>query len=85
MDQGQRDIDAVVNLPRYHHQYLPDKITYEPAALDEMLVSALKARGHELEQRQSPYGDMHAVLWDLINNQLSAASDGRGEGQARLW
>lgn len=85
LDQGQRDIDAVVNLPRYHHQYLPDKITYEPAALDEASVSALQARGHELEQRQSPYGDMHAVLWDLINNRLSAASDGRGEGQARLW
>jgi gamma-glutamyltranspeptidase/glutathione hydrolase len=85
LDQGERDIDAVVNLPRYHHQYLPDTITYEPGALDEVLVSTLKARGHELEQRQSPYGDMHAVLWDLISNRLSAASDGRGEGQARIW
>ena len=85
LDQGERDIDAVVNLPRYHHQYLPDTITYEPGALDEVVVSGLKARGHELERRQSPYGDMHAVLWDLISNRLSAASDGRGEGRARLW
>jgi gamma-glutamyltranspeptidase/glutathione hydrolase len=85
LDQGERDIDAVVNLPRYHHQYLPDTVTYEPGALDEAVISGLKARGHEFEQRQSPYGDMHAVLWDLISNRLSAASDGRGEGQARLW
>ena len=85
LDQGERDIDAVVNLPRFHHQYLPDTITYEPGALDEVVVSGLKSRGHELEQRQSPYGDMHAVLWDLISNRLSAASDGRGEGQARIW
>lgn len=85
IDNNERDIDAVVNLPRYHHQYLPDLITYEPGALDETVVSALRSRGHVLEARTSTYGDMHAVLWDLKSNALSAASDGRGEGQSRVW
>ena len=85
LDAGERDINAVVNLPRYHHQYLPDTITFEAGALDQETISGLQARGHELNKRKAPYGDMHAVFWDLISNSLSAASDGRGEGQARVW
>ena len=85
VDNGERDIQKVVNLPRFHHQYLPDSITYEPGAFDEELVSALKRKGHALKERERTYGNMHAVLWELDRNKLSAASDRRGEGAARVW
>lgn len=85
VDNDQRNIEKVVNLPRFHHQYLPDHITYEPGAFDEEMISALQAKGHKLNARERPYGDMHAVLWDLRDNKLSAASDQRGEGSARIW
>ena len=85
VDNGERDIQKVVNLPRFHHQYLPDKITYEPGAFDGELVSALELKGHALTERERTYGNMHAVLWELDRNKLSAASDGRGEGAARVW
>lgn len=85
IDGGERNIDNVVNLPRYHHQYLPDVITYEPGALDGEQVQGLEARGHNLVMRDSTYGDMHAVLLNLLSGEISAASDGRGEGKARVW
>lgn len=85
LDAGERDMSNVVNLPRYHHQYLPDEITFEPDALDQDLVTELEARGHVLKMRDTTYGDMHGVLLDLRNGDVSAASDHRGEGQARVW
>lgn len=85
LDEGERSMDKVVNLPRYHHQYLPDEITFEPDALDLELVTGLEAKGHVLKGRESTYGDMHGVLLDLRSGDISAASDYRGEGQARVW
>lgn len=85
VDGDERDIQTVVDLPRYHHQYLPDEIIFEPGALDPGLEQGLKARGHAIKVRTSTYGDMHAVLKDLHSGELSAASDRRGEGRARVW
>ncbi len=85
LDGGERSIENVVDLPRYHHQYLPDEITYEPRGLDQGLMQDLRAKGHTLKARTRTYGDMHAVLWNLRSGELSAASDRRGEGQARVW
>lgn len=85
IDNRQRDLQRVVDLPRYHHQFLPDHITYEPGALGDDVSTALQQRGHRLKERTSAYGDMHAVLWDRVYDRLSAASDGRGEGLARVW
>lgn len=85
VDRNERDIEKVVNVPRFHHQFLPDYITYEATAFDAATISELRARGHELKARERPYGDMHAVLWVLGTNKLTAASDGRGEGSAMVW
>lgn len=85
LDAGERDIQKVVNLPRYHHQYLPDEITLEPGAFDQALVDGLTEKGHQIKVRDGTYGDMHAVLLNHRSGELSAASDHRGEGQARVW
>lgn len=85
LDNAERNLDNVVNLPRYHHQYLPDRITLEPGAFDQELTAGLQQKGHVLNERKRTYGDMHAVLWQKAGNRLTAASDGRGEGSAKVW
>lgn len=77
--------DAWVGLPRYHHQYLPDEVLYEPAAFDDAAITELKARGHSFRRSERDYGNMHAILWDRATNKVSAASDPRGEGLATVW
>ena len=72
----------VVNLPRYHHQYLPDVIQYEPAALTEKTLTELKLLGHKYKKLEHSYGDMHLVIWDKKENKVTAASDARGDGKA---
>ena len=73
-----------VNLPRFHHQFMPDVIEYEPAALSIDEINALKQMGHQLKEVPRPYGDMQAVLLNKPTKSLSAASDKRGEGLAQV-
>lgn len=75
---------AMVNLSRYHHQYLPDVIFYEPDAISEENAEYLQSMGHELKALSQPYGNMQVVIWDKQANKVSAASDPRGEGKALL-
>lgn len=75
------DAASMVSVPRFHHQYLPDQIFYEEAALDAATRSDLRALGHRLEAADR-YGNMQVVVWDRTGNRLTAASDPRGEGAA---
>jgi gamma-glutamyltranspeptidase/glutathione hydrolase len=74
-----------VSRPRFHHQYLPDEVLYEPLAFDEAARAALTGMGHKLSESTRNYGNMHAILWDLESGEVSAAADPRGEGLAKVW
>jgi gamma-glutamyltranspeptidase/glutathione hydrolase len=71
-----------VALPRFHHQYLPDEVVYEPGAFSDEQVTALKAMGYTLAPRDRPYGNMQIVMQREEDGRLFAASDPRGEGEA---
>ncbi|CAI8906368.1 gamma-glutamyltransferase [Methylocaldum szegediense] len=79
-----RTPESWVAVPRFHHQYLPDVIQYEPSGLTENEQAELKKRGHKLKAIDRRYGDMQAVLWNKSTNRVYAASDPRGEGLAKL-
>ncbi len=78
------DAKTMVNRPRFHHQYLPDSIQYEPQALSEETISSLKSRGHEFKAVNWEWGNMQAVILDKETGEITAASDRRGEGQAQI-
>jgi gamma-glutamyltranspeptidase/glutathione hydrolase len=73
-----------VELPRFHHQYLPDAVQYEPGAFDAQLIEALEKRGHTLKPLDSGYGNMQAIYRDRKTGRVYAASDPRGGGEARV-
>ncbi len=73
-----------VSAPRFHHQYLPDVIQYEPAAFDEQTLKKLVQRGHMLKLLSSDYGNMQTVYWDYKTDKVTAASDPRGVGTAEV-
>ena len=74
--------EQVVNLPRYHHQYLPDVIQHEPNAFSKKMVTTLEQLGHKLKPLKNTFGNMQVVIWDKKENKVTAASDARGEGEA---
>jgi len=75
---------AMVERRRFHHQFLPDAIQFEPLAFDDALQLELQSRGHELQPLDASYGNMHVVIWDREKRRVEAASDGRGVGKAEV-
>lgn len=76
--------DEIVNAGRFHHQYMPDDISYEPGVFDEALVGKLQALGHKTRALDSTYGNMQIIVLDKKSGRLEAASDGRGIGSAEV-
>lgn len=77
-----RSAEQIVAAPRFHHQYLPDRIEAEPGAFDRVELAELTRRGHTVKAVDDGYGNMHAIVWDKHSGEVTAASDPRGIGQA---
>jgi len=79
-----KSADEIVNAGRFHHQYLPDEISYEPDVFDESLVEELNKLGHSTRALDSDYGNMQVIVMDKTTGEIEAASDGRGIGSAKV-
>lgn len=77
--------ESWVAAKRFHHQYLPDEVQFEHGGLTAVEQADLKRRGHELKEISRNYGNMHAILWHRVKNEVDAASDPRGEGAAEVF
>jgi len=73
-----------VSLARFHHQYLPDVIQYEPGMFPQPVRKSLEAKGHQLKLLKRSYGNMQAIYWDYKESRVEAASDPRGIGKASV-
>jgi gamma-glutamyltranspeptidase/glutathione hydrolase len=71
---------AAADLPRFHHQYLPDAISAEPGALSDDEIAALQARGHTVTVEQRTWGNMQIAVWNRKTGEVEAGSDGRWQG-----
>lgn len=68
--------------PRFHHQYIPDRIQYEKGGLTDDEIKGLANLGHQLNEVRYRYGNMQGIQFNKQTQQLTAASDPRGEGFA---
>lgn len=75
----------IIKAPRYHHQYLPDHVTYEEGAFTEKEITDLTTKGHTLKQSSRPYGNMQMIYWDSKTNEIKTYSDPRGFGAGRVY
>lgn len=73
------DLAGVVGAPRFHHQYLPDRIEYEPGAFGAEWIEALKAKGHVVQEGKRRWGNMQGVFVDRRSGEATAAGDPRGK------
>lgn len=86
LDFAENELPASwVKVPRYHHQFYPDKIQYEKNGLTAREITELKSKGHELEEKNRQYGNMQAIMYWKTKDITFAASDPRGEGTAEVF
>lgn len=79
------DVAALVRAPRFHHQYLPDRIEVEPNAFSTEILDELTLKGHVISISPHAWGNMQAVWIDYARSQTFAASDPRATGGALAW
>ena len=75
----------MVSMKRFHHQYLPDVVNYEPGAFTDAEVAELESMGHKLAPSKRPFGNMNVVTWDTATGEVESATDPRGEGAGRVY
>jgi gamma-glutamyltranspeptidase/glutathione hydrolase len=71
---------SMVSTMRFHHQYLPDLLQFEPESFSPQLQQELKEMGYQLMPLKQYYGDIQGITWDKVSNIVTAASDPRNIG-----
>ena len=74
------DIKEAVCASRFHSQWLPDVIQYEPRSLIEDLKKALEKKGHKLVQRDGYIGEANGIM--ISEEGYFGGGDCRGETSA---
>jgi gamma-glutamyltranspeptidase/glutathione hydrolase len=78
LTHGEVDAGRVAGLPRYHHQYLPDRVQVEPGSFSDAWIESLRQRGHVVEVYRRKWGNMQAVFIDARTGKRQVANDPRG-------
>jgi gamma-glutamyltranspeptidase/glutathione hydrolase len=74
------DIRQAVDTGRFHHQWLPDYISYEENSFDTLTVRKLRESGHNLNPRSS-IGRVNAIMI-LPDGRRAGGADIRGNNSA---
>jgi gamma-glutamyltranspeptidase/glutathione hydrolase len=82
------DIQQAVNAPRFHHQWLPDKLYVERIGFSPDTLRMLERLGHNIDygsldtdtgQRSASWSDGECIAIDLKTGMPLGASDGRND------
>ena len=71
------DVQAAVSAPRFHHQWLPDKIDFEKNGISPDTLALLKQRGHVTAESAFTQGVAQGIVWNKTDKVLEGATDRR--------
>ncbi len=75
-----KSAEEAVGLPRFHHQYLPDKLEFEESWSDAARDEAMKKLGYTLGKTKA-VGNVQLIRRDKTGKGLDAACDPRKGGK----
>ena len=75
------NIQNSVDLPRFHHLWLPDKIFYENELLNSEIENSLIEKGYKLNVKPNVIGRVDAIYIDQDGN-LFGGADKRGDDKS---
>lgn len=75
-------MQEAVNAPRFHHQWLPDVITFENEGFSQSLKDSLRAKGYQINEGRTPIIGKVDAIRVLEGGRLEGGADPRGDDQA---
>ena len=76
------DIQSAINAPRFHHQWLPEKIEFENGVFDELSMKKLQDKGYDVKQEyKRVIGRVDAILVSK-SGIITTGADPRGDDRA---
>jgi gamma-glutamyltranspeptidase / glutathione hydrolase len=77
------NMQEAIDAPRFHHQWLPDRIAYEKFGLSPDTVAILRQKGHDLKE-QGSQGAAQGILYRVKEDLLEGGSDRRAPDGAAI-
>ncbi|MFI5212135.1 MAG: gamma-glutamyltransferase, partial [Ignavibacteria bacterium] len=74
-------LDSAIDVPRYHHQWLPEYVQYESGVFTDAVMTKLQEKGHQLKQ-VADFGRVEGILVNWKEHDYFGHSDRRGYGAA---
>jgi gamma-glutamyltranspeptidase/glutathione hydrolase len=74
------NIGQAVDAGRFHHQWLPDWISFEKNRIDTLTLRKLREMGHQLRERSS-LGSVNAIMI-LPDGKKAGGADKRGNNSS---
>jgi gamma-glutamyltranspeptidase/glutathione hydrolase len=81
------NVQEAIDAPRFHHQWLPDRIQAERYGLSPDTIALLRARGHEVKEgegEQAAQGVAEGILYDAAADTLEGGADRRAPDGAAI-
>jgi len=76
------DMQQAVDAPRFHHQWLPDVVRFEPDSFPKDSLQYLVSKGYKVEEKNSTIIGKVDGIRVLSNGKLEGGADRRGDDTA---
>jgi len=83
VDFGMNAQEAV-DAPRFHHQWLPDRIDYEKYGFSPDTIKELERRGHTLREGRGSQGVAQVIVYNAKDDMLEGGTDRRAADGAAV-